>query len=82
MFCDKILAMADVGPSGAEAIATFEDVTILTPRSGISLFVFSFTVLFVLQLVSHLIHIWIQRCLQGQVHSGVPYFFSETSGSE
>jgi hypothetical protein len=32
VFREKILSMADVGPSGAEAIALFEDVHILTPR--------------------------------------------------
>ncbi|KAJ7554225.1 hypothetical protein O6H91_06G131900 [Diphasiastrum complanatum] len=32
IFREKILSMADVGPSGAEAIALFEEVHILTPR--------------------------------------------------
>ncbi|KAJ7560156.1 hypothetical protein O6H91_04G116500 [Diphasiastrum complanatum] len=32
VFCDRILSMADVGPSGAEAVALFEEVGILTPR--------------------------------------------------
>ncbi|KAH7276793.1 hypothetical protein KP509_39G021900 [Ceratopteris richardii] len=31
VFCEKILSMADVGPSGAEAVAWFKEVTILTP---------------------------------------------------
>ncbi|KAG0565956.1 hypothetical protein KC19_7G026800 [Ceratodon purpureus] len=32
IFREKILSMGDVGPSGAEAIALFEEVHILTPR--------------------------------------------------
>lgn len=36
VFRDKILSMADVGPSGAEAIAWFKEVTILTPRGRYS----------------------------------------------
>ncbi|MCO5551234.1 hypothetical protein L7F22_004733 [Adiantum nelumboides] len=36
VFCDKILSMADVGPSGAEAVAWFKEVTILTPRGRYS----------------------------------------------
>eukprot|EP01018_Ginkgo_biloba_P011099 Gb_14151 [translate_table: standard] len=32
IFRDKIMSMADVGPSGEEAIALFEEVAILTPR--------------------------------------------------
>ncbi|XP_057863516.1 FACT complex subunit SSRP1 isoform X3 [Cryptomeria japonica] len=32
VFREKIMSMADVGPSGAEAVALFEDIAILTPR--------------------------------------------------
>lgn len=32
VFREKILSMADVGPSGAEAICMFVEVGILTPR--------------------------------------------------
>ncbi|KAH7314772.1 hypothetical protein KP509_21G019400 [Ceratopteris richardii] len=36
VFCDKILSMADVGSSAAEAVAVFKEVTILTPRGRYS----------------------------------------------
>ncbi|KAI5074178.1 hypothetical protein GOP47_0010139 [Adiantum capillus-veneris] len=36
VFCDKILSMADVASSAAEAVAVFREVTILTPRGRYS----------------------------------------------
>nr|DAD31171.1 TPA_asm: hypothetical protein HUJ06_010022 [Nelumbo nucifera] len=36
VFRDKIMSMADVGPSGEEAVATFEGIAILTPRGRYS----------------------------------------------
>lgn len=36
VFCDKILAMADVGSSATEAVALFKEVAILTPRGRYS----------------------------------------------
>ncbi|MCO5586963.1 hypothetical protein L7F22_040908 [Adiantum nelumboides] len=36
VFCDKILSMADVVSSAAEAVAVFREVTILTPRGRYS----------------------------------------------
>ncbi|KAI3985786.1 hypothetical protein MKX01_026572 [Papaver californicum] len=36
VFRDKIMSMADVGPSGEEAVVTFEGIAILTPRGRYS----------------------------------------------